>query len=620
MTTANSTLLCQLPLEILRHILTCVDVPSVCRLYIAYHDHPFQSVIADYLDTLTIDVTPEITIDGDPRYIDFDTVNQLPPCNIRVTMTHGLLRLTSKYLWNTHFKRLSFHIRKGEGCSSYADLLGFVEDLTSLTGEWIDINPRHIPKTVEELDLRHCSFLPRDKFTHLTRLEKCNFFSCCTDQLRLPPQISSLNYFDHRNLDLSGLENLKHLTGERFDNIPWAQLITLRDGRLPESPTNMDQMREIHLIEGNASFKHITCPQLKSIEYDIEEHYNVCDLLTFEQQAQLQSLKGRWIYTYDVSAFEHLKVLHMEMVEPLTEHYRLPPRLTELKVWTSYPIYGIPSQLERFEVGISGLSTVDVTVKSARLRRLVVQPAKTVVIDCPRVTSLKLGYVDNLEEVDTPNVVKLDLDSTKFPLEKLPRLNELFTISVDQDVVVKHHLQSVTLMNMKPKVVSVSADFVTVAYDLTGELDIRTKVFTSHAYQLIHTKGIVCQELICANIGKVPACVEKLTLDGVTPEWNIRPPPPETVPLDLTGCTKLKSIYIKQADFRDVNKPIIPASVQHLRFGDIHNDDTPFRYENQENLRYFECLGQIYFEDIGLTKMPKMSKTPHLYWRETVNA
>ena len=64
------SLFLKLPEEIFHLVLSFVDIPSVCRLYVALAPRHGQ-MVADYLANKTICVSPNALVTGDPDYIGF---------------------------------------------------------------------------------------------------------------------------------------------------------------------------------------------------------------------------------------------------------------------------------------------------------------------------------------------------------------------------------------------------------------------------------------------------------------------------------------------------------------------------------------------------------------------
>lgn len=56
------------------------------------------TTIAEFLETTKIRVSAEYVITGDTEKIDFDTLAKLPPCDIHVDTSPGLMQLTGWHL------------------------------------------------------------------------------------------------------------------------------------------------------------------------------------------------------------------------------------------------------------------------------------------------------------------------------------------------------------------------------------------------------------------------------------------------------------------------------------------------------------------------------------------
>lgn len=615
----------ELPTDILGVIHQFLDIPSACRLYIAYSQTEFSVELAAFLVENVVEVTPEEVIDGDLDKIDFYTYAKLTPCRIHVTIPVGLWKKTMWHLSQVEYILLSVTVDNNFELHSGRDIIPLInlKDLTSnvvalsVVGK-IQFDPRDIPVSVTKLAIGECVFELLPNLEHLVNLTHYTSYELNHNGLVLPRLLTTLKTDAVLDLSPFTLPNLKHVNGYRIEGIPWSQIETASIRNFPHNES-FNQLREITIGSGYVSFKNCDCPKLEKVKFSQTlgeiAGGDVSEFFTPSQLARLTSLIGRKLQVSDMSVLKQVQVLHIEWDERLTEWLYLPPNLVDFKVWLSHPVDGIPRQLKVFAYVAANASYRPdshryVNVKSTTLMSLLVTGADTVAIDCPTLTNLLLTWIrDKLIKPNIPNVVKLYVHSTQLPLEMVPRLNHLDMNQTNTDVVIKRRLRSVRLNVVHLSKVDIVADRVTLDDCAFVEVDITTKVLQLESY-FLDLKSVNCQELICdyIQINEIPQMVEKLsfrrlnaiTFDGDSRDYYIN---------HLRNCHKLKSLVIDIAIFSGVgeHQPTIPATVTQLRLNTVlaFGTDSSHRrqfwnFEDVSKLEHVECWRGVTMEEFGI--------------------
>ena len=596
-----------LPSTVHKRIFSLLDVPSVCRLYIAFSEEPVATTIAEFLDTTKIRVSAEYVITGDTEKIDFDTLAKLPPCDIHVDTSPGLMQLTGWHLQRIPYKLLALSIDAYFKDGGQLQLTGIEPSELSLTRMRLDTES--IPTTVAKLSLDHCTIKLVQSFEHLLSLthffgKTCNF----NDSLKLPQLITNLEiHHEDDGSDLSdlfkfdalGLRNLRHVCHQNMANLPWSQLESVTHVTSIESD-HLDEVKEIHFCLTEHSLKSITCPKLKCVRYstdDIPSLVDVTERFTTSQLAQLVELEGN-LTVCDLRLVPNIQKLHISFDGPITDTFKIPPDLMELGVYSTNAIESVPAQLKVFKCW----GATDVNVQSANLRELAIERASHVDIKCPRLTTLKLEEIAEIGELFTPNLVRLScrLCETDLPFETaFPRLAYLTVADLSQDLILERHLKSVELESFDVETLSLSADVVSLSNGHSESYAIAANVFRCNV-GIEDVSEISCHELQYYTISKVPLMVDKLTIDWASlydfdedfPVPNVEVEPMDDLQLlELEQCDRLKSIHIKSANFSEYEGDIItiPSSVVHFRLGKVALGDSKFDVEDESHVIHFEC-------------------------------
>lgn len=186
------------------------------------------------------------------------------------------------------------------------------------------------------------------------------------------------------------------------------------------------------------------------------------DIFTNGQQTQLV-LCECCDQINDLTLMMNVRVLHVIYNEGLIEHTPLPPTLVELAVISNCPVDGIPSQLE--VVGYISRDCRDISVRSSKLKRLLITRAKKLTIDCPNIEAMNRKHYLSIEECNVPNVSELDTIDRAGLLERVPNLRRLTITEGNSkwaDLVITQRLEWVKLVRVKLGHMVLSANSISV--------------------------------------------------------------------------------------------------------------------------------------------------------------
>lgn len=426
--------------------------------------------IAEYLQTQRIKVSIEKVLKGDNIRISTKDYAGLPPCNIEVKTPLSELDLTKDYLQSVEYTLLALHVmHKFYDENEPTDLGGLKGNVTEMKIEGnMLIDPKDIPLTVTRLEL-NCSVKLPQNFDHLTNLTYVRLWNS-RDQLTLPQLVTTMLMPSDSRLppyDASMLTNLKWVKGDGFVNPRWSQLETIKCP-LPSDCHDLSLLKEIVIGKEYRSFKDIECPRLTKVTRTNYSPCKITDVFTEEQLGNLTFIKGYTVPLDSLHLLSLVTVLHMEVDVTIDEFFPLPPHVVDLAVDLKHPVVGIPSQLKRFKYENSSTSenepASDVQIMSTLVRKVDITDARNLIIDCPKLTDLKLLKVDLVVKLNAPSLVKLFMSFADVPVDKFPRLGSLDIVDVPygelvRDVTVGHHLKFVRVLGLTLGEVNISADF-----------------------------------------------------------------------------------------------------------------------------------------------------------------
>ncbi|CAN3374097.1 hypothetical protein DIURU_003271 [Diutina rugosa] len=591
------TTLADVPYDVGRHIFAKLDVPSVCRLYIAYKPLAYAKEIADYLSKCTVKVSPETVITADTTKIEFAELAQLPPMDIVVESSEPYLDITLWWLRKIPFKSIELSIyeryRYKGPMTDQPDLTFLGAALTKLKLINFVVQAKKIPTAIKEISLVGCSFKETLDLCRHTALSRYHCLGCqhSAVKVKLPSSITILDQCDHEGqlTDASRLPNLKHFVGRRVTNVPWSQLEVVRANNIPRNET-LAQVKEY--TSSRWVTLHRQCPKLERAILYADLFPDVSSIFTDHQQAQLTHLKAGALHLRDLSLFQNLKALNCEFNDTLTEDYPLPPKLVELMVRKCPSVKGIPPSVEKFVYIASPPYEAGDRVfvaESTTLKLLQVVRASKVTIDCPQLTSLFLEdmMIDHPVSVYAPKLVRLVYEGEQpFPLENdFPNLEYLVLERSQQDVVLKNHLKSIELNRMNPEKLSISADYVSLERIVVpyGANINATELKTDTS--LSRVRDLSCRDLTCPCIDRPPSMVEKLTCSFAI--GKKRPHGGYSIAPDIRHCENLRYLSIKGGS-RLLQTLRCPPSLRQL-IVKTGVDFEMLHIETTNPLEYFEC-------------------------------
>ena len=597
-------------------IFALLDVPSGCRLAIAYAGFGLHRVIGDYLSAHVVEVSPEYVVSGDESQVDLATMVMLPSqCRVKVVTSVAFWELARGHFLSEgcpQFELVAIEGAPGIGCSVPMKLGGLSQNITSINVANVVLEARDIPPTVETLLLKHCHVRPIRDFSHLvnlTHLHDEDYYD--NTKIVLPPLIITL-YLDRRKdfvFDVSGLPHLKHVWGRSFANLPWDQLETITCEDVPAG-TRCRQLKELTInpvIDDEArypDFAGIDCPQLHRVEFHCwSRKGDVAEFFSPPQFERLTMFSSFHVSVSDLSGLANVTLLHCKLNVTITERTPLPPHLVELKLISTQPVTGVPPQLQVFAYDASDVARrpPHVVVASAKLRRLQVHTAKTLTITCGNLTELTVDDVKCMHKLYVPNLERLTLANTTVPLVKISRLPKLAHLKLTAlnlprtKMVFRHPLTSVVLAGCKLGRVAVAADTVALEYcELTTCPTITAKVVRAHGTKVGEGDTVVefgagceCQELVCDTVAQLPATAEKVTMMAL---------PQDPTKLFLM-CKRLKSHLLYEDLSREMGTYSVvnirlPPSVTYLKVGPMPPEALATILANADTsrLEYIECL------------------------------
>ena len=536
------------PADIQIRILELLDFDTVCHVYAAYSGHPsfevFRRGTASHFRRLMMNVTLEYVVKGDHTKIDLKTLSFLPPCHAHIKTSVGMWELTKKWILVMEFRLLEITVDNEHPAHEVFDLKGLEVKPFAINFEGIrDLDSANIPDSVAELQITECTL--KGGILDIGALAALLII--------LIVDSTEVNHFPCASL----LLNLQHYTGNYVAGLPWSQLKTVVVDRIPDG-TRCDLLEEATFTQPfNSTFENHNYPRLTSVLLVPEQTGDITELFSPDQLIRLKKFKGENVVLNDLTLLPNVEILHVKYYQTLTRHTPLSPHLVELKIVSDSPVEGISDQLTVFEY-VNRSRGRDVIVDSTTLKRLLVEGAFRLTVECPHLEDLALEHVLCDVVLNTPTVRKLSLGGSYLPLLNLPNLRQLHIMQQVHGVthvVFNHHLESVTLQGMLLGKVSFSADKVSLKFcefTQTPSID----AISLETYRLLQSgDGVSCRELVCKAIERIPRMVEKLSIVGGN----------HIAADSLIGCDNLKALSVESFDHQYGQARLdIPESVEKL--------------------------------------------------------
>lgn len=620
-----------LPNEILSEIYAHLGVADLCRFFLNLELSKFTARLADHLKTLVVHVTPdELSYDNSP-WINFSTYARLPPCKILVCTPCGQLDLTKWHLNQVKYSQLTLLVQHIPKYYLGVDLTGINGRVSKvLIFGCIELNPNTIPRSVRKLSLDGCRTKLPLNFEHLTQLThfRAKRFTPA-GTLVLPLLVTDIEICDNLRLTFNAtlLPNLKNFKGPFFYIIKGTCVkLSCVSSANYWSP---EMWREMTITDG-ICFKEMSSTQLQEVVL-LGQHHGVdaTNVFTDNQMSQLTMLRAHTLSVRDMDMLFAMKVLQIKFDKVLNQFTRLPPNVDEFVMVLSQPVTGIPSQLKVFGYkNLDNPEVNDIVINSETVRYVNILRARTVTLNCIKLTRLAVAAVRSVGYPNAPNIVNLKVDGTKVPLKQFPRLVHLSMRKVNQAVEISHRLKSVILKRMKLSRVALTAKHVEILHckfwSNFKRPQIEAKFLKLLDTVLDRADGIKCQYLSCSKpgrIGSIPRMVEKLYISYLNDQWVEKCKGRRGgIPIlaTLERCDRLKSVEIGYADFRNLYHDgiTLPSSIRLVALCRVKwGDHAKLRFTGLTHLVHLECDSAATVEQLGY---PPGSPPPSLVCNGTV--
>ncbi|KAA8905605.1 hypothetical protein DIURU_001408 [Diutina rugosa] len=406
-----------LPREIQRQIYSLLDVPSICRAYVAFAPHPCVGPAANCLQTRVVAVSLDAT-ERCPYKVTFDVLAQLPPCDVKVTTTVKMWRLTAHQLNQVEVKSLDVTI-SGDGI--YRDngkwfekeMQNLKHPINNLEVINVTFDASYISEGIGSLTAKDCLIYNMRSLATDASLQRLRIENCQINGFYLPQTLTDVTLINASSDNVSWqLPNLRNVeVDSHYDNLPWNQVEELTIYNSMPNYSRLDNVRDLKIKKLNSwlQFEGVYCPNLKKLELDrdhslelleVFEDNDVSNLLEASQKRGITELLAVDYSVSNLDHFQSLRIVEMSLYEPMTDQLKLPQTLEKLTLCTSEPVTGIPEQIKEF---ILWSNMIDVSISSSGLREADLINVRNASIHCPQLVSLSVHVADKLE-LDTPKV------------------------------------------------------------------------------------------------------------------------------------------------------------------------------------------------------------------------
>lgn len=628
----GSTTFESLPSEVQRSVYDLLDVPLVCRAYVAFFPRASASPAAASLSTRSVTVKLD-TYDTSLDSITFDLLAKLPPVQVKVEATIGMWLHNVHYLNQLKLELLDVAIT-GEYSSFHGNAGALIHPIRRLKLEFVTVDVSLLPTSLHLLTMENCRVSRLDALMRLSKLQQLvitgntsnvnglyNFSPDSETNIMLPASIEEVTLPKHWMVNTDGLHNLKLANVDYSAELPWEQMEKVGSGAIPDE-NYLPQLTLMTVTKRgfHNSFRGIECPQLESVEIALlarlhPAHTNVSVLFTDAQMAKLTQLDARAYDVVSLDPFKLLRVLKATLKEPITQNLPVPPTLEELHVVTSFPVEGIPPQVKVFYVRMirRGLS---VTVASPNVGDMLVYFAGDVSLSCPQLRLLELGECTGKVTRDTPNLNKVcvyKLSGDEFSTCSTLSAYKLIDGTLRDGIALDQHMLMFTLREVETPSVSVDADHVEIHSSyIRDKLSVRAASMVLGSLPHRPVFDVSCGSLMTS-------CIDPALIRGVQdlicyPDHFLR----DVCRSDaFEGCYQLKCLTIRgfKTSWCQAKPLVIPASVTSLIIIGCHVDEMWIKFEDPSRLEHLEItyppeLGGgwnpplITMKTLGLQKLP----------------
>lgn len=617
----GSTTFESLPSEVQRSIYDLLDVPLVCRAYVAFIPRASASPAAASLSTRSVTVKLD-TFDTSLNSITFDLLAKLPPVQVEVEATTGMWLRNIHYLNQLKLKLLDVAIT-GEYSSFHENTGALIHPIRRLKLEFVTVDVSLLPTSLHLLTIENCRVSRLDALMRLSKLQQLVITGNTPNvetNIMLPASIEEVTLPKYWMVKTDGLRNLKLANVDYSAELPWEQMEKVGSGAIPDE-NYLSQLTLMTVTKRGLhnSFRDIECPQLESVEIALlarlhPAHTDVSVLFTDAQMAKLTHLDARAYEVVSLDPFMLLRVLKATLKEPITQHLPVPPTLEELHVATSFPVEGIPPQVKVFHVRMIGRG-LDVTVASPNVGDMLVYFAGDVSLRCPQLRLLELGECTGRVTRDTPNLNKVCVykqSGDEFSPCSTLSAYKLIDATLRGGIALDQHMLTFTLREVETPSVSVDADHVEIHSSyIRDQLSVRadTMVLGSLPHRPVF-------DISCGSL--MTSCIDPALIRGVQklicfPDDFLR----DVCRSDaFAGCYQLKCLTIRgfKTSWCQADPLVIPASVTSLTIIGCYVDEMWIKFEDPSRLEHLEItyppeLGGwnpplITMKTLGLQKLP----------------
>lgn len=415
-----------LPSEIQRQIYSLLDVPLICRAYVAFAPHPCVGPAANCLQTRVVAVSLAAT-ERCPYKVTFDVLAQLPPCDVKVTTTVKMWRLTAYQLNQVKVKLLDVKISgncRNDDMDIFEEGIQYLKhSINTLEVIGVEVDASYISEGTRLLTLNNCQIHRMSSLATVASLQRLRIENCRYIWICLPQTLTDVTLINGGSDRVSwSLPNLRNVeVYSHYDNIPWNQVEELTTYNFLPNTSRLDNVRQLRVKKLNSwvQFEGVYCPNLTKLQLDKDHlqerlvNFEDDDVLNFLEASQKKSITELLAIDYSISNFDHfqlLRIVEMSLYEPMTDQFKLPQTLEKLTLCTSEPVTGIPEQIKEFKLWSN---LVDVSINSSGLRKADLISVRNASIQCPQLITLSVEVDDKLE-LDTPKVKGADVSLANY--------------------------------------------------------------------------------------------------------------------------------------------------------------------------------------------------------------
>lgn len=637
--------LTSLPDRVLKRIYFYLDVPLVCRAYVAFSPNQCAKVAAEVFKDCKVNVSID-AIDGDLDEISFDMLAKLPPCNVAVTATDATWTPSVRRL--NRLKLITLEMSITEYFIHIDELLSqesLLHPIKTLRLTNVIVSVECLPRKIRLIYMEKCRVSGINSFSVFNDLHdliivdstyvqsddpyECVILPSSLKEVTLPQYWHDIEYALANGLQYASTEISKPDFPGRHT------LETLTDTDIPRWK-EMKNLKRIKVTEkGPAqrnSFKEINLPKLESVEIKRGLELNpqrteASELFTELQMAQLIELNVPDYCIKGFGPFKQLQSVHITLEEPLTKDLALPPTLESLHVETCFSVKSVPAQIRVLGINIVEKTTLsnrfqtnpDVTVASPKIRELSVSGAHNVSVLCVQLRRLKLSKCDGEMSLNTPNMNKVELTDMKH--DDFAYITEKNSVSFVK--LVECHAKSLHFRHRLDELIceqalisSLRVEALKVRYSSEDATNVFIRADSADIDIPYPWEGlrldIECRHLLTSIYRHLLyESVKSLTL------WH-KGPGVMKLPYCAIGSTKLERVILRNVTVARGFR--IPDTVKTFIFIDIGGSTLDFDFDDDTQLQHLELrqlnkrsiwndrITLISEEDIGFSERPPICK------------